>query len=240
MKFFNNLVVALVIVWFFASSSSAVMFDVSIPLRIIEIDSKDGLETANLYAIPLTIKRDGNREENGRLMVVSVPRKRLYWWRYEMGRYPKNSTFPADQFLQTCKPYLDENALLIFCATSKWLLVGRSDRTYESDSELGSLVKAEFDKNSSNFRTGLDYFEKRINLREIIEQRFFAEPGSARSVQIHFGDIGKKNNQYEITLIGAKQSYEDESLPMVMKLLFTPDFNFIRSSSSHEPDNRNP
>ena len=229
MKRFNCLIVVLVSAWFFASSSTAVMLDISKPLKAIKIDSKVGSQTANLYAIPLTIKREGNREEDGRLLVVTVPAKKLYWWRYEIGGYPENSTFPADQFLHACKPYADENALLIFCITSKWFLIGRSSRVYQSDSDLGALVKVEFDKESSNYRTGLDYFDKKINLREILEPSFFAEPGNAKAVQIRFGDIGKEKDQYEITLIGAKQNPEDET-PMTMKLKFTPDFTFSGSS----------
>lgn len=192
MKCLSSWIIVLFSVLFFISSSSAETLDIIKPLKTIELVTEDGLQSANLYAIPHKAKSVDSRDVDGRLLVISVPSKKLYWWRYEMGGYPENSTFPVDQFLKRCKPYVEKNELMIFCTTSKWLLVGRSNKVYKSEAALSTLVYTEYENTVPNFKTGLDYFDKRIDLSEILEPSFFSEPGNVKVVPIRIGDIGKK------------------------------------------------
>ncbi|MBD9358866.1 hypothetical protein [Methylomonas albis] len=235
MKFFIFLIKVFSGALFFASLSTAGGLDVAKPLKTIKVSSKKNtLQRIDFFAVPVDGKNDQAVSEEGRLLIITAPQKKLYWWRYEIGGYPEHTSFPADQFMRTCKPFVDENELIIFCTTGNLLLVSRSNRLYKSTSEIELLVKSDFDKNGSNYNSGLDYFDKKINLKEILEPNFFSEFGNAIATQIQLGDISKANEHWQISLIGAKQNPKDV-LPMRVKLKFTLDFAFV-GSSKQSPD----
>lgn len=234
MKFFFCLIKVLLGVCVFASISSAGGLDVSKPLKSLKVNVNNTVQPVNLFAIPVLVKPGGTESDQGRLLIVTAPQKKLYWWRYEMGGYPEHSSFPADQFMRSCKPYVDDHELIIFCTIGNMLLVSHSNRLYKNVSELESLVKTDFAQHGANFTSGLDYFDKKINLTELIEPGFFSEFGNAMATQIQLGDIFKANDHWEISLVGAKQNPED-NMPMQIKLKFTPEFSFISKELLTKP-----
>ena len=181
--------------------------------------SRDGGQTdVNLSVIPASVTLAGGRREQGWFMVVTDPRQKLYWWRFQTGTFVAGNSLPVDEFIRGCMVYAATQKLVVFCSTSRHVLIGISSEVYPSDAALPGLVRSAFDRRAPGLDTGFAYFDKTLNLWSTLGSDFFFEPGRADSIdQIGLRSVTRSDDKWELIVAGAGQASA--------KLTFSPDFS---------------
>jgi len=191
-------------------------------LKTLKATQAGGQTDVNLSIIPATVTLAGGRQEQGWFAVVTDPRQKLYWWRFQVGTYIEGNSFPADEFTRSCLVYVQAQKLSVFCSTSRHLLVGSSTKAYSAETAIPDLVRSEFNQRAPALDTGFDFFDKAINLWPILGSDFFFEPGRANSIdRVGLRAVSRSDDKWEIIVTGAGQASS--------RLTFSPDFTLLSS-----------
>ncbi len=174
-------------------------------LKTIKAGQADNQTEVKVWVIPAAVTLAGGRSEQGRFLIVSEPHQKLYWWRFEAGIYPAGSTFPADEFVRQCRVHLADRKLVVFCTISRNLVVGASSETYSTESAIPELVASQFNRRAAQLDTGLDYFDKAINLWMTVGSDFFLESGRADASPIGLQSVTRTNDGWQVTVAGSRQ-----------------------------------
>jgi hypothetical protein len=206
-----------------AASSQVVNMAQPALTRTVKANSSSGQTDVNVSIVPATVMLAGERREQGWFTVVSDPRQKLYWWRFQTGTYIEGNSFPLDEFMRSCTAYVATQQLVVLCTTARHLLIATSAQTYATDAALPGLVRAEFNKRAARLDTGFDYFDKTLNLWTTLGPDFFAEPGRANSIErIALRSVTRAGDNWEVVVAGAGQA--------AAKLILSPDFTLRQSA----------
>jgi len=152
--------------------------------------------------LPATVKLAGYRTEEGRFLILTEPAQKLYWWRFLEGTPPAPDG-DVEEFGRGCMAVPGKGQFGVFCATDRRIMVSIARKTYSDGNDLADLVAKEFNGRASHLDSGLDYFDKVLNLWGPLGQDFFVEPGSAIGLsRIQFLSIKQPGDGWEVVVGG--------------------------------------
>lgn len=170
--------------------------------------NKDDKEL-NLWIAPAKVTyAKGEPSVEGFFLVLTAPKEKLYWWKFGEGSYLANNKSFADNIMKSCQPYMDKHSLLVFCTGSMELVIAHTKKKYTDESVLLDLVIPEFNIHTVKREAGFDYYNKRLNLINVLGDDFFyIKPHYPISIdQIGLGEIKPVGNGWEVVVIGANNT----------------------------------